>query len=394
LPADSKARILEPVKPVITRWNSFCSAFERAVQLQSTFNYYIGYQIDEQRRRDEHARAHNNKLIAVPAWMRTDGLTAADWAVITEYIDVLKPLKMATTRLEGRGRSGRFGAIYEVIPVFEYLLEQFEERVKGLERVNYAPGDAPEDHILINSRAAWLKLKEYYSKLDNSPVYYMACCLHPYYKRYCDKAWNKESTKHWIADNQKAFQQLWAEYKTPRAAVARRREPTSSAIDDAITAIIGDSSDDDDVDEYEMWRTTELKWSKQQFESSNSVVKYWQDLQPRYPNLSRLAIDILTIPASSCECERMFSELGDLLAPRRRKIGSQLLAALQCIRTWMGFGFKLPNESARELLSDSDLNRLYNIDNWDTPTDDDDESTALGKSTAATNPHFTLHLTC
>jgi hypothetical protein len=77
-----------------------------------------------------------------------------------------------------------------------------------------------------------------------------------------------------------------------------------------------------------MWRTTELKWSKQQFESSNSVVKYWQDLQPRYPNLSRLAIDILTIPASSCECERMFSELGDLLAPRRRKIGSQLLAAL------------------------------------------------------------------
>ncbi|KAG9193949.1 hypothetical protein G6011_03984 [Alternaria panax] len=49
----------------------------------------------------------------------------------------------------------------------------------------------------------------------------------------------------------------------------------------------------------------------------------------------------------------------------------------ECIRTWMGFGFKLPNESARELLSDSDLNRLYNIDNWDTPTNDDDESTAL-----------------
>jgi hypothetical protein len=60
----------------------------------------------------------------------------------------------------------------------------------------------------------------------------------------------------------------------------------------------------------------------------------------------------------------------------------------------MGFGFKLPNESARELLSDSDLNRLYNIDNWDTLTNDDDESTALGKLTAATNLHFILHLTC
>jgi hypothetical protein len=33
-------------------------------------------------------------------------------------------------------------------------------------------------------------------------------------------------------------------------------------------------------------------------------------------NLSRLAIDIFTIPASSCKCERLFSEPGDLLEPK------------------------------------------------------------------------------
>jgi hypothetical protein len=36
LPANAppdKRKILEPVKPVITRWNSFYSCFERAVQL-------------------------------------------------------------------------------------------------------------------------------------------------------------------------------------------------------------------------------------------------------------------------------------------------------------------------------------------------------------------------
>jgi hypothetical protein len=37
---------------------------------------------------------------------------------------------------------------------------------------------------------------------------------------------------------------------------------------------------------------------------------------------------VLSIPANSCECERMFSELGDLLALQQRKIGLQLLAAL------------------------------------------------------------------
>jgi hypothetical protein len=43
--------------------------------------------------------------------MQSDSLGAADWAVITEYMDVLKPLKTATERLEGRGKSGGFGSI-------------------------------------------------------------------------------------------------------------------------------------------------------------------------------------------------------------------------------------------------------------------------------------------
>jgi hypothetical protein len=38
-------------------------------------------------------------------------------------------------------------------------------------------------------------------------------------------------------------------------------------------------------------------------------------LSNRYPNLSKLALDVLLILASSCECERVFSELGDLLEP-------------------------------------------------------------------------------
>jgi hypothetical protein len=65
-------------------------------------------------------------------------------------------------------------------------------------------------------------------------------------------------------------------------------------------------------------------------------------LEPKYPNLARLALDIMTIPASSCDCERMFSELGDLLEPRRRAIGAELLAAIQLVRSWVRAGFKLP----------------------------------------------------
>ena len=121
--------------------------------------------------------------------MRSDGLTAADWAVITKYVDVLQLLKAATARLEGRGNTGRFGAIYEIIPTFEQLLTAFEARLRPYKKVNFEQPSAPEDHLAINLRAAWQKANNYYKKLDNSPVYYATIVLHPHYKRYCDRSW-------------------------------------------------------------------------------------------------------------------------------------------------------------------------------------------------------------
>jgi hypothetical protein len=100
--------------------------------------------------------------------MRSTGLLSADWAVITEYINCLQPLKNATSRLEGRGKTGKFGALYEIIPVFEYLLGALEISAKPFEHVNFnAHAEAPEDHLVINLKAAWRKANEYYTKLGN-----------------------------------------------------------------------------------------------------------------------------------------------------------------------------------------------------------------------------------
>jgi hypothetical protein len=182
--------------------------------------------------------------------MRSGGLTANDWAVVNDYIEVLQPLKSATKRLEGRGTSGRFGAIYEVLPVFEYLLGEFEQRYKPYELVDYEATGAPEDHLAINLKAAWAKLNRYYQKLDESPVYYAACCLHPYYKQYCDRAWRDKPG--WIARANESFQQLWGSYQVSRSLRSRLRERKSNAIDDAIAAIMEDPSSDSDegFDEY------------------------------------------------------------------------------------------------------------------------------------------------
>lgn len=361
------------VKACITRWNSYCAAFERGLTLRQPITAYSNHHIAKVAELDRTAIANGNKLPAAPAWMRSDGLTTADWAVITEYVEVLRPLKTATERLEGRGSkqwrlNGRFGAIYEVIPTFEQLIAAFEDQLVMWEKVDFEQLEAPEDHMAINLRAAVAKLKLYYSKLSDSPAYYAAIVLHPRYRNYCKLAWAHDPARLAAADA--AFQQLWRLYNHRQAPRAQLLKPTArgNAIDDAINAILEAESDDeaDSSDEYERWRANEPRWSRADFEQQGNPVRYWLALLPKYPALAQLALDIMTIPASSCECERLFSELGDLLEPRRRKIGSNLLAALQCVRRWMAAGLLDTDDTVNEsTLTDNDIDSLYGVRDWD-----------------------------
>ncbi|KAA8611875.1 hypothetical protein PtrV1_13751 [Pyrenophora tritici-repentis] len=162
LPADDQIPLLTPVRPVVTRWNSYHAAIERATKLHGAFDRYMEHHIK--------SVAFNEKRSGsackdVPAWMRQGGLAANDWATITEYQNCLKPLKIATKRLEGRGKVGSFGAIYEVLPVFEYILRNLEELAQPWIDVDFnAHNEAPEDHLHINLRAAWNKADAYYNK--------------------------------------------------------------------------------------------------------------------------------------------------------------------------------------------------------------------------------------
>jgi hypothetical protein len=257
---------------------------------------YIAYHIDNPLAADTHAKTHRNKTPNAPKWMRSGGLSANDWAVVKDYIEILQPLKSATKRLEGRVKGGCFEAIYKIIPVFEYLLSEFEQQYKLYKLVNYKATGTPEDHLAINLKAAWAKLNKFYQKLDESPVYYAACCLHPYYKQYCDRAWRHKLG--WISKANESFQLLWRTYQAPQSPRSCPRERNSNAIDDTIATIMEDpySDDDEGFDEYQQWQAFEPKWTKSIFESPNSnLIKYWIDLRPKYPSLARFAIDILTI---------------------------------------------------------------------------------------------------
>lgn len=73
--------------------------------------------------------------------------------MITEYIKVLQPFEEATLSLEPRGKSGKFGAIYEILPTFEAVLKAYEIIIETYEAVNFEEKEALEDHLIINLKA-------------------------------------------------------------------------------------------------------------------------------------------------------------------------------------------------------------------------------------------------
>ncbi|KAI1522794.1 hypothetical protein PtrSN001C_011708, partial [Pyrenophora tritici-repentis] len=198
------------------------------------------------------------------------------------YISVLEPLKEATKRLEARGKAGRFGAIYEVIPVFEAVLAVYEQLLKNHESVDYNANSAPEDHLPINLRAAWAKLNAYYTKLDESPAYFAATCLHPYYKNYCENSWRDKPS--WLEANNAGLKQLWAFYKPQIQRQSRPPVRLSSGINDAINALVNAEPygivEVTEMDELERWRRFELRWTQEQFEQGSNPVSYWISLRP------------------------------------------------------------------------------------------------------------------
>jgi hypothetical protein len=220
-----------------------------------------------------------------------------------------------------------------------------------------------EDHLAINLRAALVKVRSYYSKLDHSPACYAATIFHPHYKSFCDPVWAEKPK--WLSLNNRNFHALWAGYNTTPKPQARLQK-LSNDLDDAIDSLCNPmrAPTYTDEDEYTRWKRCEPVVEKDSPNALNPT-QYWMGLREQYPYLSRLALDVLSIPASSCECERMFRELGNLLEPRRRNITPQLLAAIWCVRRWRRAGFSDIQAAEKSTITDREIELLYGISTWD-----------------------------
>ena len=211
------------------------------------------------------------------------------------------------------------------LPAMDYLLGVFEEA-----KVKYR--DDPFMASRVNS--AWSKLDKYYTKTNDSTAYIAALVLDPRMKwEYITSTWQPE----WIPDAKALVAKLWKKYRPTS-------DPTSDPNSDltnkrplnAFTTWKQQKSGRraDHTDEY--FRYIREPPIPHDHIKQGGACSWWlEDRQQRlYPNLSKMALDILTVPAMSAAPERLFSSANITISDRRNRLHSDTTEAIECLKSW------------------------------------------------------------
>ena len=177
----------------------------------------------------------------------------------------------------------------------------------------------------------WEKLAKYYHLSDQMPVYIAAIVLYSELKfAYLDRHWEKK----WAIEARTKMRSFWnTQYKSTAIELHPQLCSETSA---------------ESVNEFEAWFHTDRLTSKDIDELEHylaqsvvpdllrSACQWW--LEPSqcqmYPNLFRMAIELLSIPAMSAEPERLFSGAKLTISDQRASLQAQTIEATECLKSW------------------------------------------------------------
>jgi hypothetical protein len=188
----------------------------------------------------------------------------------------------------------------------------------------------------------WDIFDTYYSRTDVTPLYTAALILHPARRtKYIKTNWPAK----WVKPNLKKVEKLWEDYqeKIPALSLATsydepQRKPEEEKELDAFDRIGQDlgkymrpSSQDEyrdytDQTPYDIGKMSALAWWSQ------------EPQRKRWPRLSLMALDILSIPAMSDEAERVFSGARRTVSWDRAQMEPSTIEMVECIKHWKKSG--------------------------------------------------------
>jgi hypothetical protein len=189
--------------------------------------------------------------------------------------------------------------------------------------------DPDDDHVSFvrtSLQLAIQKLQEYVGLMEESPAYWVAMLLHPgHKKRWMDKCLSPDRARKAFAACRDLYQAEYADLPVP---IAPQPPALSGPGSHLRSYDYYDPPEDlgqkDELAEY----FAEPVWPV------DNIQTWWLAHKERWPRLSRMALDLLSIPAMSSECERAFSQAKLVIGTQRHSLGDDTINILMCLKSW------------------------------------------------------------
>ena len=296
-------------------------------------------------------------------------LTREDFDELREQHEVLLPFRLLALELQSRAIEASNGSVWETLPCMDSLLSATEHRKAT---VNSLLAQADEIatanigrplHEQVESwrpvaQAAsvnnlWVVLNKYYSLTDQCPlIYFMAVLLNPQRGlKYFENHWDKPNLKKMIKPHLKACQDHWRREYLP---LCQDNPSTNQTIPHKRTFLeeFLDEDDTQPLDEFSAYlKEVPIRVPKG---TKLNLFRWWDGKRDTYPTLSQLALDTLSTPAMAAECERVFSGAKLMISDRRRRLGPDIIQAVQCLRYWWRSGIISDKRSGYTFDDDND----------------------------------------
>jgi hypothetical protein len=181
---------------------------------------------------------------------------------------------------------------------------------------------------------SWYIFEKYYKLSDESPAYAAALILHPSQRKaYIQKNWPRSWHKKIFNNVKKLWEDNYKGLPTidPTPSLVPRPQLDEYDLLAQELDVVGIVSS---IDEYEAYTL------QTPIPIDCSPLTWWlrDRQQERYPRLSKMAIDILSIPAMSADPERVFSGARRTISWERMSLGVDTINMGECLKSWIRSG--------------------------------------------------------
>jgi len=173
--------------------------------------------------------------------------------------------------------------------------------------------------------------------MEQSPAYWAATILHPRFKtRWLRRNLPDKRTNSIIASFKRLFQRDYKQPESPRDRGDHSRQPRAQVPSLTTSFLFEEDYYSSEAETVEANDKVE-RYLSEAIEVTDTPILWWKSHEEEYPQLSRIALDYLSIPTMSAECKRLFSIAKLLFSIRRTSLSEETVCMLLCLKNWLGF---------------------------------------------------------